>query len=146
MNPVFSKLGPSLPPAVLMFNFRDDARTASICAYLKRQGIETISVLPCDYGRTIGDLLSLPGHSAQPPVFHPVPSFSDEMLVMSGFSQDELQAFLAFFRAGAIKRVSLKAMLTPSNAGWIPAQLHDHLEKEREQLEQASKSRGRTVR
>ena len=49
-----------------------------------------------------------------------------------------LNAFLHGFRADKIPPVSLKAILTPTNAGWNALQLHDELVKEREAIQRGA--------
>lgn len=60
--------------------------------------------------------------------------FQDEMLVMKGFSNSVLDAFLRGFRTMKIAPVALKAVLTESNCGWNSLELYDELVKEHEAM------------
>lgn len=61
----------------------------------------------------------------------PEGSITEEMLVMAGFSDRLLDAFLKKLRQ-AQAAVSLKAILTPQNAVWNAGQLQAELKRERE--------------
>ena len=136
MQPVFS-LNISMPkPSVLLYNMASDARTAAIEAYLSGSGVTVIHVKATDFNRPIASLFSLPGFKQDgKPVYRP--PFSEEMLVMAGFSQKRLSDFLRFFREKQLRRVALKAMLTPSNATWSGAELLWHLKQEQAQFDKA---------
>ena len=56
--------------------------------------------------------------------------FSDEMLVMAFVPQGMVNAFLQTMRRAGISPVALKAVLTPTNAGWSSVQLHEELSRE----------------
>ena len=127
----------SFDPCVLLFNIAQNERCAKIEMYLKRQGIRFLHVPPEDFGRQLGSLLSLPGFEARASAA--VLPFSEEILVMSGFDQRLLQSFLNFFSSEGIKRVALKAMLTPTNASWTAAELHRNLRAEHEQFQKLKK-------
>ena len=124
-------------PSVLLFNFREDARTASIRSYLESGCVAVIRVEPKDFGTPIGALLS--SHVVADKNASFSASFSEEMLVMSGFTQERLQAFLDFFREVKIARVGLKAMLTPTNAAWNAFELRRHLKAEQKRFESGKK-------
>ena len=129
---------PASIPQVLIFNFPEDERTAEIRSFLDARGILARTIAPSDQRQTLGFLLGLPGsESRQAQLFSP--RFSDEMLVMSGFSQADLDAFLKFFRSAGLKRVELKAILTPTNASWDAFTLHRHLSQERDAFAARSK-------
>lgn len=131
---------PETAPAVLLYNFSRDKRTEAIEAFLSSVGVRFSHVPVTDFNRRIGALLSLPGaEMGTNSVTYPF--FTDEMLVMSGFSQDMLQDFLSFFREKQLRRVALKAMLTPTNASWSGAELVRHLKQEQAQFEKAAKRR-----
>lgn len=56
--------------------------------------------------------------------------FTDEMLVMCGFSKNRVEQFLAELKKKHIETINLKAVLTPYNALWNSYELHRELEKE----------------
>ena len=56
--------------------------------------------------------------------------FSDEMLVMAFFPQGMMNVFLQALRRAGVSPIALKAVLTPTNAAWSSAQLHEELSRE----------------
>ena len=61
--------------------------------------------------------------------------FPDPMLVLCGFSQPMVNAFLSLLKSSRLPAVSLKAVLTETNQGWNSLELHDELQKEHEALQ-----------
>ncbi len=127
-------------PQVLLFAFRPEERTMQILRWLTQNGVAARSVSPSEQAESLGFLFSLPGHasSGKPPFSAPVP---EELLVMQGFDQALLDAFLRFFREEKLRRVEWKAVLTPTNAAWNAAELLGHLRPEREAMEKRLKRR-----
>ena len=62
-------------------------------------------------------------------------NFPELMLVLCGFSQPMVNAFLSLLRASRLPAVPLKAVLTETNQGWNSLELHEELQKEREALQ-----------
>ena len=61
-------------------------------------------------------------------------NFPELMLVLCGFSQPMVNAFLTLLKATRLPAISLKAILTETNQGWNSLELHDELLKEHEAL------------
>lgn len=125
-------------PLVLLFQFRPEERTMRIIRYLTEQGVSVRTVQPKEYHETLGYLCSLPGFEARRAPALPV-SLPEEMLVIQGFDQTMLDGFLRFFRREQLRRVELKAVLTPTNAGWSAAELCRHMQLEREAMQKRVK-------
>lgn len=124
---------PTYPkPQVLLFNIIVDERGKKLENYLRASGVAVRHVLPSEFGHPIGYLLSLPGFE-DPHGMACLP-FSEEMMLMSGFDRQRLDALLAFFSREELRRIELKAMLTPTNASWNAAELYRHLSAERRQF------------
>ena len=134
-NPSFYAPG---RPQVLLFNFRPDRRSMRIIRYLTETGVAVRQVPPEAYGKPLGALLGMPGYEAGA---HASPGavFREELLVMCGFDQPRLDAFLRFFRDEQIMRVDLKAVLTPTNASWDAGRLRAHLIAERDAMKSRMK-------
>ena len=64
---------------------------------------------------------------------------TDEMMLMCFFDQKRLNALLAFFSETGLKRIALKAMLTPTNLSWSACELHRNLSAEHEQFQRMKK-------
>ena len=126
-------------PQVLLFSFRPEERTMRILRYLTAQGVSVRTVQAAELGETLGYLFSLPGFEKRiSSVF--AASNVPEMLVMHGFDQAMLDAFLHFFRKEGVRRVELKAVLTPTNAAWTAAELSRHLTAERDALQKRKRA------
>ena len=61
--------------------------------------------------------------------------FSDPMLVFCGLSQGKLDQLLTAMGRSGLPRITLKAMLTPTNAGWTSQQLWTELRREHAAME-----------
>ena len=126
-------------PQVLLFSFRPEERTMRIIRYLTAQGVSVRTVQAAELGETLGYLFSLPGYEKRSaPNF--IASNVPEMLVMHGFDQATLDAFLRFFRDESVRRVELKAVLTPTNASWTVVELSRHLAAERDSLQKRKRA------
>ena len=112
-----------------MYNFKEDERTRQISRYLNIAGISCKTVPVTDYLHPLGYLFGLTGFSPSPQ-FNLGGNFSDEMLVMHNFSQEQQTDFLGFFHRNGLAPVDLKAVLTPVTQHWSSLKLHDELAKE----------------
>lgn len=121
-------------PSVLMYNFDMDERTRKIRRYLNRTKVRVRMVEAPDYSQPLGVLFELPGY-VRVPMFHLSGTFKEEMLVMQGFSQEQLDGLLNLFKEEDIAPVELKAVLTVVNEHWTSIQLHEELMKERAMME-----------
>ena len=76
-------------------------------------------------------LLSLlSGEGAEPQ--NPAPPLPEPVMVLCGLTEPQLDRLLPALRKERI--FCLKALLTPTNAGWTFRQLYDELCREREQM------------
>jgi hypothetical protein len=116
-------------PKILIYNMEMDERFRAIRRYLNRTGVTIRPVQAPEYLESIGYLLELPG-CRKNPLFNLGGNFREEMMVMSGFSGDRLDAFLQFFHEMQLEPVALKAIVTPHNCSWNSLQLHDELLRE----------------
>ena len=82
------------------------------------------------YGLTLAELLSRSG--AKRGVEE---DFSDPMLVFCGLSQGKLDQMLTAMARAQLPHIALKAMLTPTNAGWTSQQLWTELRREHAAME-----------
>ena len=116
--------------SALLYNFKDDDRTIQIRRYLHRAGISTRIVTTPDFLHPLGYLFEVPGFSASP-MFNLGQNFTEEMMIMKDFSEQQLDDFLSFIRSSGLKRIDLKAILTPVNQSWNSCQLYQELSRER---------------
>ena len=100
---------------------------------------EVRTVQAAELNETLGYLFSLPGYEKRGSLDCLTRSVP-EMLVMHGFDQAMLDDFLRFFRAEDVRRVELKAVLTPTNASWTAAELSRHLQAERDAMRKRNRA------
>ena len=115
-------------PAILCYNLppEREGRLRTLCAIQK---IRLRPVSPAEYGKAVGALAGLLPDDGAPQAAIP---FQEEMLVLCGFSEAALDAFLRGFRQSGMAPVALKAVLTPSNAAWSSTALCAELRREHE--------------
>ena len=113
-------------PVVLLYEMHGK-RAAKLRMVAMRFRIRVRPVARSEYALPIERLLDEP--PAQDATGEPLP---EEMLVMARFPAGLMQAFLQGIRKSGLRPVSLKAMLTPTNAAWDSRALALELSKERE--------------
>lgn len=118
----------AVTPALYTWNFGGDRgqKLRELCRQLQ------ITLCPVEAGQVHLPLARLtragqaPGPAAMP--------FREEMLLMAGFREGLLDAFLAGLRESGLAPVPLKAVLTPYNALWDSVRLHNELIRESQSL------------
>ena len=117
-------------PMVLCYNLREET-LGKLRVLALRLGIAVREVKPEEFALPVGVLA---GVLKAPDVLEQAAPFADKMLVMAHFRPGMLDAFLNGFKQSRIVPISLKAMLTPTNAAWNASQLHDAIRAEHEQM------------
>ena len=115
-----------MKPVLLCYNLRGD-KASRIFLTAMRMHICVRRVHACEYGLTLRQLCDT--QSPAEPSEVPAP-FEEEMLVMADFPQGLMQTFLQGMRRAGAAPVYLKAVLTPTNAGWDSVTLHTELSRE----------------
>lgn len=119
---------------ILLYNFTDDERTHQLRRYLNKSKITRHTVRTPEFLHPLGYLFGMSGFSPSTQ-FNLGGNFTDEMLVMKDFSNEQLDDFLDFFKKNGLAPVNLKAILTPVNQTWNSLQLHAELLEERAAME-----------
>lgn len=114
-------------PSLVLFYHLDGERGAGIRALCVGQKIRVRTVAHAEYSEPIA---ALAGLSPLTGSRFSGDAFSDEMLVFCGFSDEQLDRFLKAFRRAGLPPVTLKAVMTPTNASWNSLQLHSELARE----------------
>lgn len=117
-------------PTVLAFNLEVCATAlGALCANL---GIRFKPIPRESFSTPLGAMAGMPAR-------FPAPSngenFNAPMLVMCGMEEPTFDAFLKALRASPIPRIPLKAVLTPTNAGWNAFRLYEELSMEHAQMQ-----------
>lgn len=106
-------------------NKEKDAAIQRICGQL---GITKKNVPQRDYAQTLGCLAGVQGFPRKRAAC--AAPFPAEMLVFSGMSSGQVDAFLDAYRQTALNPIRRKAILTASNVFWTAEVLFAELTKE----------------
>ena len=111
-------------PTLLLFNIAPPKR-AKMQVIALRCACRMQVVPPERHGAKLEEILSgSAGETGEP-------AFSEELLVMSGLGERQMDVLLTELRRQRIP-IALKAVVTPTNAGWTAAELYTELCRERE--------------
>ena len=124
-------------PRVLSFNIADPEKRNELNILSLRLNFSLVPVPPEKQGCLISDLLA--GKDSAPGAFTP---FTEEMLVLADFEKEDLNFLLnELIRTG--QPIALKAVVTPSNAGWTASALHAQLLAEHRQMNPGARKPGK---
>ena len=115
-----------MKPTLLTFNF-SEARLSKLRFLCMKLGLVVKAVPAEDSCQPISALcgLSAPVEAA------PADAFPEEMLIFCHMDNAQVNRFLQTCKQMRFAPVDLKAILTPTNAEWTPAQLRNELKQER---------------
>ena len=113
-------------PTILTFNL-SDARLSKLRFLCMKLGLMVKPVPAEDCCQPISALCGL----SDPADAAPAESFPEEMLVFCHMDNAAVNRFLQTAKQMRFAPVALKAILTPTNAAWTPAQLCAELRDER---------------
>ena len=119
-------------PAVLLFGLAGE-RGRAWRGTAARLGIRVREVSPAEYGMPLARLTGEAEKAEASPLLAALP---EPMLVMAGFGPELMDAYLREAGEAGAPRVALKAVLTPTNAGWTARQLYGELSRERDAIMQ----------
>jgi len=109
---------------LLLFNINDEAKRTAIRLLSIRLGYSVRDVLPEQQNLKISELLSGANSAGTGPA-----PFTDEMMVMSGFSSQDMHTLLDGMRNNGCP-VRLKCIVTETNKSWTATRLHRELAAE----------------
>ena len=119
-----------MKPMLLCYNLSGEKASKIRFAAMRLQ-ILLRDVRPEEFGRTLNALCGLEEAGENVPCEE---GFSDEMLVMAGFSPVLMNRLLQTFRQMKIPPVPLKAMLTETNGRWDSCRLYREISAEHEAM------------
>ena len=117
---------------ILTFGLKKEKHLA-VCAVAKRIGANVTDVARKDYGQKLGTLAGIRGFSKDSKIYAG-PDFMAEMIVFSGLNPQQVDTFLAEYKAAGKQPIALKAIITPYNISWTADALFRELMKEHLQL------------
>ena len=113
-------------PMILTFNFTPD-RLSKLRFICLRLGIQALDVPEPGFCNTLGAICGLaPVNDAEGRR-----TFTEEMMVFAHMDNALVNRFLQTARQMRFAPVALKAVLTPTNAEWLPGRLYEELLQER---------------
>ena len=120
---------------LLAFLVQDPARKTALQSVCIALDITYVPVEASDFKTPLGLLAGLSGLKLQacPEMLPPQQDITEEMIVMYGMDEDLLNRFLAQCRKNGCS-ISLKAVLTKTNAYWNAGMLQYVLMQERQEI------------
>lgn len=119
--------------AVLLYNLDHSERGRKIKFILVRMGVRIKNIKKEDYLKPIGALAGLSGIEAPDSVYDGS-GFTEEMLVMKGFTGHQIDDMILRFRKEKLDKINLKAVITDTNKTWDSITLYENLKEEHEQM------------
>ena len=124
---------------ILAYNFTPDRlsgvkRSAvSVKASVKVVGKE-------EYGQKLGFLAGVQGYTAHDALTEG--SFDDEMLLMCGFENGDIDTFIKALRKHGVGKVGLKAILTQTNVEWNSTELYEAIMEDHREIQRRALQHG----
>ena len=113
-------------PTILTFNLNEN-RLSKLRFLCMKLGVAVKPVPAEDFCLPISALCGL----SEPVEASPAEAFAEEMLIFCHMDNAQVNRFLQTAKQMRFAPVALKAILTPTNAEWTPAQLCQELKDER---------------
>ena len=119
---------------VLLFHIQDEVRLQALKRILMLMKVRVKVVDKADYLQPVGYLAGIKELEAKQ--VYEGEELAEEMMVMAGFSNQQVDTLLAKMRKANLSKMHYKAILTPMNATWTALQLYEELKKEHEYMTQ----------
>lgn len=127
----------------IIYNIENPGKEQLITELCRQLGIQTKKLKSTDADRKVGDVVGLKietgksaagsrnagrsGQEQKAPKDYKLP----ELIIFSGFSDEELDTFLDAYKHAGIEPVALKAIVTIHNMSWTIYQIASELQRER---------------
>ena len=121
-------------PLILCYALPEKDRM-DLARFAKRYGASVKAVPPASYSLPIAAAVG--GLEGVPSAL--IAEFPEPMLVFANFPEVMFDVFLDALRASDVRKVPLKAVVTPTNAAWRADDLFRELCREREAFRKAKK-------
>lgn len=122
-----------MKPTVLLYNFKDSMRNRKITLALMPLGLRLKKVEKENYNQPIGYVAGIKGIEASNEVYKGE-ELEDEMLIMVGMKNAQIDALIMAFRKNGIPKVNYKAVLTDTNQYWDALKLYQELKLEHDTM------------
>jgi len=118
---------------VLLYNFENKEALRKIKAILIQMGIRVKTANHQDLSESVGYLIGMKEIPSTGESYEGEP-MERELLVMNGFTNNRLNAFLAQMKKRGVPQIPYKAMITATNQSWPLKQLYIEIEKEHKEM------------
>ena len=145
---------------ILLFNIQDRQKALKIEMALFPLHVRLRRIKPEDYGHTLGYLAGLKSAETEttmetsdtetngadtktpknaPNISATLPELDSEMIVFAFFEDSRLNQALAALRKSGAGPLPYKAILTPTNQNWTPAECFEEIRREHEAMNPETK-------
>lgn len=118
---------------VLLYNLEEGEKARKVKMVLLKMKVKIRKVSREQYLEPIGFLAGDKEIKSCEEVYEGE-NFSEEMLVMKGFTSSRIDLLLREFRKAGIGRINLKAIVTEHNQNWNSIELYRELKAEHEMM------------
>lgn len=117
---------PSQPEIAVLYHFKETQQEEAVLRELLSQHhIEACSLPEEALGQTVASFLA-----GEPPVAGKQAPYPGQVIVFSGVAAQKQQAVLRALRDARVGREAIKAVVTPTNRGWVLERLFAELSAE----------------
>lgn len=113
---------------VLLYNIDKSEAGKAIIAILEKLNVKVIIVKTSDLMSPIGYILGSEGFERGTEALTTIPP--DDMMVMAGFEDKQIDILLQIFKEANIPFIPLKAIVTQTNVNWTFIQLLQNVKNE----------------
>lgn len=113
---------------VLLYNIDKSEAGKAIISILEKLGVEIIIVKSSDLMSPIGYILKAEGFERGTEALTTIPQ--DDMIVMAGFEDQQIDILLKIFKEANIPFIPLKAIVTKVNVNWTFIKLLESVKSE----------------
>lgn len=117
---------------VLYYCPKKTPSTSRLKAVLIQMGIRIKTVEQDQIGEKVGYLAGMEGYEKEGA--QRMPEIPEEVMVLKDFSGGRMDELFARMRAAKIPKISLKAIVTETNAEWSFYQLYEEIKEEHRQM------------
>lgn len=117
----------------LLYNIKDAKRARKIKFIFVQMGVHIKNMKLEEYLQPIGAVAGM-SHIASTDECYSGEGFEDEMLLMRGFSEGQINDMMLRFRKGNLPKIDLKAVITSTNQTWDSITLYQELKKEHKEM------------
>ncbi|OUP77188.1 DUF3783 domain-containing protein [Erysipelatoclostridium sp. An173] len=113
---------------VLLYNIDKTEAGKAIISILEKLNVEVIIVKTSDLMSPIGYILGIEDYQRGTEALTSIPH--DDMMVLAGFEDGQVDILLQIFKEANIPFIPLKAIVTKTNIDWTFKQLLENVKKE----------------